>query len=74
MLRIDANHPNHTAAMYHLALVTNLFDASPNFHTALLLTQELYAFRAQSQVLAGTLKPIPTNSQETSTPKASRYL
>jgi hypothetical protein len=37
VLRIGADYAHHTAAMNHLALVANLLNASPNFHTALLL-------------------------------------
>src|ERR1700686_1736911 len=32
VFRVGANYPNHSAAMNHLTLVTNLFHASPNFH------------------------------------------
>jgi hypothetical protein len=31
--RILADHPHHTAAADHLALVTDLFDAGSNFHS-----------------------------------------
>jgi hypothetical protein len=37
VFRIDANDPNHPAAVDDLALVTNFLDACPNFHAALLL-------------------------------------
>src|SRR6266478_3841436 len=32
VLRVDANHPHHAAAVNHLALVTNLFYRCPYFH------------------------------------------
>jgi hypothetical protein len=37
VFRIDANDPNHPAAVDDLALVTNFLHACPNFHAALLL-------------------------------------
>jgi hypothetical protein len=37
VLRVGADYAHHATAMNHLALVTNLFHASPNFHTVLLL-------------------------------------
>src|SRR5437016_8525409 len=33
VLRVDANHPHHATPVDHLALVTNLFDRCPYFHT-----------------------------------------
>src|SRR4029077_12705259 len=36
VLGVNANYPHHTAAMDHLALVTNLFYRCPNFHTVTL--------------------------------------
>ena len=32
VLRIGTNDPNHSTAVDNLALVTNFFHASPNFH------------------------------------------
>src|SRR6202008_4935871 len=34
VLRVGTNHPNHSAAMNHLALVTNLFHTCTNFHNS----------------------------------------
>jgi hypothetical protein len=39
MLRIGANHPDHTLAVDDLALVANLFDGRSNFHNNLNLEE-----------------------------------
>ena len=37
MFRIHADHPNHTITVNDLALVTDFFDRSPDFHFAVIL-------------------------------------
>jgi hypothetical protein len=48
VLRIGADNTHHATAMNHLALVANFLDACPDFHTVLLLFEELSVFSHKS--------------------------